>query len=346
MINLIKPEKLKAADKVATVSLSWGGAGDDDLLWRYEVGKKRLEEDFGLKVVEMPHTLKGSEYVYNHPEKRAEDLMKAFSDPTIKGIFCCIGGDDSIRMLPYIDFEIIKNNPKVLLGYSDSTISHFICLKANLSSFYGASILAEFAENKKIFDYTTKWIKNVLFDNSPIGVIEPADEWTGERIEWLEENKDIEKVMNKNHGYEFIQGKGKVQGRLIGGCIEVLEMMKGTSLWASLEDFKDTILFFETSEDMTEPSYIEYWLRNYGTQGILQNAKGIIWGKPYQGKFHEEYKQAIKKIVVDELGLTDLPIVYNMSFGHNQPMTCLPYGALAEIDCEKEQFSILESGVE
>lgn len=344
MLNLVKPQRLGPGDKVATVSLSWGGAGDADLLWRYNLGKKRLEEEFGLEVVEMPNTLKGSDYLYQHPEKRAEDLMAAFSDTSIKAIISCIGGDESIRMLPYIDFEIIKNNPKIFIGYSDSTIAHFICLKANLSSFYGASILAELAENVKIFDYTSYWFRKVLFDPKPIGIISATTEWTGERIEWYESNQLMEKTMTKNQGYEFLQGKGVVKGPLIGGCIEVMEMIKGTSLWPSNEKFEDSILFFETSEEMPEPSYIEYWLRNYGSQGILQKVKAIIWGKPYQERYFEEYKNSIMKII-SELGLMDLPIVYNMTFGHNQPMTCLPYGAMAEIDCDNKTFTILESGV-
>lgn len=344
MLNLVKPQKLKPGDKVATVSLSWGGAGDPELLWRYNLGKKRLEEEFGLEVVEMPNTLKGSDYLYHHPEKRAEDLMVAFSNTSIKAIFACIGGEESIRMLPYIDFDIIKNNPKIFLGYSDTTVTHFICLKANLSSFYGASILAEFAENIKIFDYTDHWIRKVLFDDSTIGIIPATLEWTGERIEWFEENTSIEKTMMKNRGYEFLQGKGIAKGSLIGGCIDVMEMIKGTSLWPSIEKFEDSILFFETSEDSPDPSLIEYWLRNYGSQGILQKVKAIIFGKPYQEKYYEEYKNSIMKII-SELGLSELPIVYNMSFGHNQPMMCLPYGAMAEIDCDNKTFSILEWGV-
>ncbi len=163
MLELAKPKRLKPGDKIATVSLSWGGAGDADLLWIYKLGKKRLQEQFGLEVVEMPNTLKGSDYLYHHPEKRAEDLMSAFSDTSIKGIFSCIGGEESIRMLPYIDFNIIRNNPKIFIGYSDTTVSHFICLKGNLSSFYGASVLAELAENIKIFDYTTHWLKKSSF---------------------------------------------------------------------------------------------------------------------------------------------------------------------------------------
>lgn len=345
MIDLIKPQRLKEGDTVAAVSLSWGGAGDKELLWRYETGKRRLQEQFKLNVVEMPNTLQGTEYLYNNPKKRAEDLMGAFKDKNIKGIFSCIGGEESIRILPYIDFDCIRNNPKVFLGYSDSTITHFICFKAGLSSFYGPSILAEFAENVKIFDYTAHWVDKVLFQADIIGEIENSPVWTSERIAWDMKNKDIEKKMVSHEGYELLQGKGLAEGKLIGGCIESLEMLKGTELWPSLDKFEGAILFIETSEDMPAPTHVEYWLRNYGTQGILQKLGGIIWGKPYNNAYYEEYKNIIKKVIGNELGLTELPVLYNMNFGHTEPMICIPFGARGLIDCESRSFSILDQGV-
>ena len=344
-MTLIKPAKLQHGDKVATISLSWGGAGDKDTLWRYEVGKKRLQEEFGLEVIEMPSTLKGAEYLYNHPEKRAEDLMAAFSDSSIKGIFSCIGGYESVRMLPFIDYDVIKNNPKVFIGYSDSTVTHFICQRAGISSFYGASILAEFAENVQMLDYTKYWVQKTLFDNTTIGKIEPSAVWTSEYLPWEEKNKSIQRQLNNNTGYELLQGRGKVQGKLIGGCIEVMEMLKGTEVWPGLKAWENSILFFETSEDKTDPTYVEYWLRNYGSIGVLQSVKGIIFGKPYDNLYYEEYKKALIKVVREELKLYDLPILYNMNFGHTAPMFVLPYGAMAEIDCEAKGFSIIESGV-
>lgn len=344
-MRLIKPAKLQPGDKVATISLSWGGAGDEDILWRYKVGKKRLQEEFGLEVIEMPNTLKGSEYIYNHPEKRAEDLMTAFSDPSIKGIFSCIGGTESVRLLPYIDYDVIRNNPKIFIGYSDTTVAHFICQRAGVSSFYGASILAEFAENVQMLDYTKHWVLKTLFDNSTIGKIEPSAVWTSEHLPWEEKNRSIQRQQSNNTGYELLQGSGKVQGRLIGGCMEVLEMLKGTEVWPGLKAWENSILFFETSEDKPDPTYFEYWLRNYGSIGILQSVKGIIFGKPYDNLYYEEYKKVLIKVVREELKLVDLPILYNMNFGHTAPMCILPYGALAEIDCEGKSFSIIESGV-
>jgi len=342
---LIKPKMLQAGDKVATISLSWGGAGEPDLKWRYEQGVERLEKVFGLQVVSMPNSLKGADYLYENPKARAEDLMNAFKDPTIKGIISNIGGSESIRIMPYIDFDVIRSNPKVFIGYSDSTVTHLFCHKAGLSSFYGPAILMDFAENVEMHDYTVEALKKTLFTNEVIGEIKPAPEWTSDRLEWIVENKNTKRKMYPNKGYEVLQGNGIVQGTLIGGCIEVLEFAKGTSLWPNEAYWKDSILFFETSEEMPEPSYIEYWLRNYGAQGILQKAKGIIFGKPLKEKYYEEYKESILKIM-KELNLTNLPILYNLNFGHTEPKFVLPYAALAEIDCVNGTFSILESGVE
>lgn len=341
----MKPKMLQAGDKVTTISLSWGGAGEPDLTWRYKQGVDRLEKVFGLEVVSMPNSLKGAAYLYENPKARAEDLMNAFKDPTIKGIISNIGGSESIRLLPYIDFDIIRSNPKVFIGYSDATVTHLFCHKAGISSFYGPAILTDFAENVEMHDYTVEALKKTLFTNEVIGEIKPALEWTSDRLEWMEENKHTKRKMYSNKGYEVLQGNGIAQGTLIGGCIEVLEFAKGTSLWPNQSYWKDSILFFETSEDTPEPGFIEYWLRNYGSQGILQNVKGIIFGKPQHEKYYEEYKESILKIL-KELDLTNLPILYNLNFGHTEPKFVLPYGALAEIDCKHGTFSILESGVE
>jgi len=344
-VELIKPKRLKPGDTVAAVSLSWGGAGDGNILWRYNIGKQRLREIFGLNVVEMPNTLKGSEFLYKHPEKRAEDLMQAFEEQNIKAVIACIGGCESVRLLPYIDYDIIRKNPKIFLGYSDTTVTHFICLKAGISSYYGASILSEFAENVEMFEYTTHWIKRALFSSEVIGKIHPSPVWTSKFLPWEEKNKAIRRATSPNNGYELLQGSGVVRGPLLGGCIEVLEMLKGTEIWPDIDRWNNAILFFETSEEKPSPAYLEYWLRNYGSQGILGRINGIIFGKPYDNAYYEEYKSTVLKVVRDELKFTGLPILFNMNFGHTAPMTVLPYGAAAEINCEENSFSIIEAGV-
>jgi muramoyltetrapeptide carboxypeptidase LdcA involved in peptidoglycan recycling len=136
-VKLIKPKKLHPGNVLAAVSLSWGGPGT--IPYRYEEGKKQLLNTFGVRVVEMPHTMSDPGWLKENPSARADDLMLAFADPSIAGIISSIGGDDSIRILPYLDLDIIRQNPKVFMGYSDTTISHFACLKWGTVPLYGSS---------------------------------------------------------------------------------------------------------------------------------------------------------------------------------------------------------------
>lgn len=208
---MIKPKKLKKGDKVAIVSLSSGLAGEEMFRHRYELGKKRLEQ-LGFNVVTMKNALKGIEYLYNHPEKRAEDFMEAILDKDIKGIICNIGGDDTIRLLPYIDFKTIANNPKIFMGYSDTTINHFMMQKAGVVSYYGPAVMTDFAENNSMHTYTLKYINEVLLENREDIVIKSSDKWTSEYLDWaIEENDNIPRKMNEEkYGYEVLQGKRNI----------------------------------------------------------------------------------------------------------------------------------------
>lgn len=146
MRKLVRPRRLRQGDTVAVVSLSSGMLGDPAMLHKYELARTRLERDFGLRVRPMPHALAGSEFVWAHPELRARDLMDAFADESVDGVFCAIGGDDAIRMLPYVDLETLRAHPKIFMGYSDTTVNHFMLHRAGLVSFYGPSVLCEFGE--------------------------------------------------------------------------------------------------------------------------------------------------------------------------------------------------------
>ncbi|MCL2885083.1 MAG: LD-carboxypeptidase, partial [Oscillospiraceae bacterium] len=164
MNTLIKPPRLRPGDRIATVSPSWGCAGSPDARWRYELGVQRLKSEFGLEAAAMSHSLKGEDYLDTHPEARAEDLMTAFADPSIKGILANIGGSDSLRLLPYMDFDVIHNHPKVFIGYSDITSVHLMCLHAGLSTFYGANLLTTIADPQGLHPYSKHWFQKALFD--------------------------------------------------------------------------------------------------------------------------------------------------------------------------------------
>jgi muramoyltetrapeptide carboxypeptidase LdcA involved in peptidoglycan recycling len=341
---MIKPKRLKLGDKIAIVSLSWGGLGDEEFIHKYHIAKKRLEKDFGLEVVPMPHALLGSKFVEEHPELRAKDLMDAFEDNTISAIFCAIGGDDTIRILPYIDFNIIKDNPKIFMGYSDSTVNHLMMYKAGLVSFYGPSIMCEFGEYVKMFEYTKASINDILFNDSKNYSLIPSPEWTDDYILWNEENLNIPHRMRVDtRGYEVLQGSGCVQGHLLGGCVDIFMMAIGTEIWPSIDKWKGAILFIETSEDQPTPKFIKWTFRNLAAQGILKVINGIIVGKPQGEVYYEEYKSAITHVVSVEEKLTSLPIIYNVNFGHGKPIGIIPYGITAELNCEDKTIIFLES---
>ncbi|MDQ3007923.1 MAG: LD-carboxypeptidase, partial [Chloroflexota bacterium] len=176
---MIKPKKLKPGDTVAAISLSWGGPGT--IPHRYEAGKQQLQEEFGLNVIETAHALRDDAWLHNNPKARAEDLISAFADPSIKAIISTIGGDDSIRILPYLDLDVIRSNPKIFMGFSDTTITHLACFKAGLVSFYGPSMMAGFGENTGLFPFMVEAVQRSLFSSAPIGNVSPNVEgWTAE----------------------------------------------------------------------------------------------------------------------------------------------------------------------
>jgi len=344
--HLIKPPPLRPGDRVATVSLSWGGPGA--IPHRYEAGKRQLEGEFGLTVVEMPHTLADPEWIADNPQARAGDLMQAFADPSIRAIISTIGGDDSIRILPFLDLDVIRANPKIVMGYSDTTVTLLACLKAGLVSFYGPAIMSGFAENTGMFPYMVQSVRRTLFSSEPIGLVEPnRDGWTVEHLDWADpENQARKRELNPSAGWSFLQGRGVHRGHLIGGCFEVLDWLRGTPLWPAPHVWRGAILFLETSEEAPPPEAVVRGLRLYAALGILRELAGILFGRPGGGvppERFDEYDEAICHVVRDEEGLVDLPVVTRMDFGHTDPMFVLPYGVEAQIDCDAEQFTILES---
>lgn len=342
---MIKPEGLKKGDKVAVVSLSSGMIGEKNYIHKYYLGKKRLEEEFGLEVVAMPNALKGAKFIEEHPELRAKDLMDAFKDPTIKAIICAIGGLDTIRITPYIDYDAIRDNPKIFMGYSDTTANHFMMQKAGLVSYYGPCIMTDFAEYVKMFDYTKENIQKVLFENIENYEIKSSEYWSDDFVSWEEKNINQQRKLKKeSHGYELLQGNGKVVGKLLGGCIDAFPIYIGTPIWPTLEEWKDKILFLETSEDKPPVEYLRCYLMNLGAQGIFDVVKGIIVGKPQAEAHYEEYKEIYKQVLKD-FNKEDLPVLYNVNFGHSVPICVLPIGTDVEVDFDLKKIALVESPV-
>ncbi len=342
---MIKPHRLKPGDKVAVVSLSSGSLGEKELIHKFDIAKERFAR-YGLECIAMPHALKGRKYVYEHPEDRAKDLMEAFSDKEIKGVFCAIGGDDSVRLLPYIDFDVLKNNPKIFTGFSDSTSNHFMMHKAGLVSYYGGNIMCDMAEYGDMNPYFRSSFENTLIDPKPSLDI-PCSEFTEfecDKVRWGIENINKKPKLRKNTGYEILQGSGKVRGELFGGCAEVFIELSFTELWRSV-DWRGKLLLLETSEENIPADYLLWILRGMAADGIFNKINGIVVGKPTYEEKYEPYKDVYKKIM-KEANTPDLPIIYNVNVGHAYPIGVFPLGLQYEIDCDNKKLTLLEAATE
>ena len=341
-MTLKKPRKLDPGDPIATVSISHGWAGDDAVLWKYELGKKILEERYHLQVIAAPNSMRGSRYLAKNPQARAEDFLWAFENPQIKAIIANVGGNDSITLLPFIDTDCIKNHPKIFVGYSDIQNMHLLCYKAGLSTFYGPNLLSSIAEAQGFHAYSDRWFRNVFFETEPIGVVEPSDDWTYEEMDY--ENKEDVRTYYPNEGYCLFQGEQSVTGRLFGGHTGMMDL-EGTAIELRAHDFEDVILFIEDIPAFFSPDHIAAYFRWLGDLGAIRHIKGILIGKTNQAIDAAEHRNRLLNVIAYELGRPDLPILYGLNFGHSSPMCILPYGAVAKINCEKAQFSIVESGV-
>ena len=336
MKPLIKPERLRPGDTVATISISGGRAGDADMLWRYELGKKRLEDIFGLRVVETPHGLRGSRYLYENPQARAEDLHWALENPAVKGIVANMGGDDSYRLLPYLDYELIRSHPKIYMGFSDITTTCCCFARAGVMSYYGPSLLTPIAQPGRLDEYTENAIRRTLFSGETVGPVEPCKRHTP--IEW-QDKAEREIVWQENQGYQLIQGHGKVRGRLIGGCLGPLQQIMGTEAFPSRESWEGSLLFIENFAPYGSRLAELHGWRALAACGALEKCSGLI-----TPAMSQEGMEILRRVLKYEVGREDLPVLANVDFGHRTPMTVLPVGALAEIDCEAAAFTILESG--
>ena len=357
MKQLIKPKALQPGDTIASISLSAGLAGMFPK--RYQQGVKQIEEVFGIKVIPTPHALCSDDEIYNHPDWRLEDLMWAFENSEVKGILTNIGGDDTLRLLPLMTekhFEILHDNPKIFLGFSDTTVNHMMCVKAGLTSFYSPPLMIGYAENAGIPEIMIENTKKTLFSTQSVGVLPESKEFIVEYVEWDIENAPKRKRIPATP-WRYVQGDKAVSGPLIGGCTDVLmNTIIGTSLWPDLDDFNGAVLFLENSEERPSADWLLYWIRNLGAQGILERISGILFARPGSGCFKsqedqdnwlQQYPEFDKAILkgLKEFGRTDLPVVTNMDFGHTIPQLILPYGVKAEINPNKKTVSLLENGV-
>lgn len=260
----------------------------------------------------------------------------------MKAIIANIGGNDSVKLLPLLSPDTIIENPKILCGYSDVMTLHLYCYQLGLSTFYGDNLLTTIAEAQMWHPYSKYWFQKVLFDNSIIGNIPPSQDWSFSPNNHT--NRNYKKTYIKNEGYVRLQGSGAVRGRLFGGHGGLAEYDEHCGIKLQKSYFENKIFFFEDIPEVCNIAYMSNFFDWLGKKGYLQVLKGVIIGKMRSDISFEPYAEAICNIVSDKYGLTELPIMYGLNFGHTSPICILPYDAEAELDVDKLRFAIIESG--
>lgn len=335
---------------IAIVSLSHGTLGEGFAKHELKLGLRRLEK-YGIKVKFMNNALKGHDYLKAHPEKRAEDLLQAFSDDEVDMILCAIGGDDTFRLLPYLfeNDELKKAvKKKIFLGFSDTTTNHFMLNRVGLNTFYGQSFLADVCElEDEMLPYTKKYFEE-LITTGAIKEITPSDVWYESRTDFSESQMGKKLTTHKSTGFELLQGKAVFSGKILGGCIEtIFDMFSGEwyeesavlcekyGILPTLEEWKGKILLLESSEMKTEPEVYRRALQAIKDRGIFDVINGIIVGKPADEVYYDEYKKALTETVDNE----NLPIVYNVNIGHALPRCIIPFGIEATVDMQEQKIT-------
>jgi muramoyltetrapeptide carboxypeptidase LdcA involved in peptidoglycan recycling len=332
---------------VAIVSLSCGIIGESFVEFEKNIGVKRLE-DFGLNVRFMPHALSGLDYIKNHPEKRASDLLDALRDPDIDMILCAIGGDDTYRLLPYLfENDELKNavTEKIFLGFSDTTINHFMFHKVGMPTFYGQAFLSDLCElATDMLPYTKKYFQE-LITTGTIHEITPSDVWYEERTEFSPDKVGTSTPSHPNQGFELLQGPAVFSGKILGGCVDSMYdffdceryedmpvLCKKYQLFPDAKDWEGRIILLETSEEKPSPEKYKKALEFIKLAGVFDAVSGVLVGKPQDEIYADEYK----RLLVEVIDNPNLPVLFNINIGHATPRCIIPFGVESVIDANAQ----------
>lgn len=314
---VIKPPKLKKGDRIALVTPG------------SYISEKELQEsiknldDLGFEVTFSKRLMLQNGYFSGKDKERAEDLMEMFERSDVDGIMCARGGYGCARILPLLDYDIIRSNPKVLIGYSDITaLLYGIFNKSGLITFHGPVSISTFNE------FSVSNFNRVLINPEPSTKVLNADG---------NDDKNIYGVTS------LVSGRGK--GRLIGGNLSIMVSLIGTEYDV---DYSNKIIFIE--EIGEEPYRVDRMLTQLIQARKFENASGVMMGifdkcepkekEPAYGKSF-----TLMEVLKDRLGNLKIPVVYGMSFGHIKNKFTIPFGALAELDSDKQTFTLLEKAV-
>jgi muramoyltetrapeptide carboxypeptidase len=318
--KLIRPRALKAGDTVALITPSTYVSDPDKL----ELARRTVAH-FGLKARWGANVGKRDGYLGGSIQARVDDLHAAFADPEVKAVFCIRGGYGSAMLLDKIDFNLIRRNPKIFIGYSDITALHVaIHQQTGLVTFHGPVTLSRFS------GYTQDCFRRALFEPKPLGALS---------------NPPEENPLRPRHLARVIR-PGKASGQLTGGNLSLIASLMGTP-WEI--DTAGKILFIE---DVGEQPYsMDRMLTQLRLAGKFRGIKGLVIGecsectpRQFQPSFESTF--SLGEVLNNILGDLKVPVLTGMTIGHTDDQLTLPLGVQARLDAAAETLTIDESATE
>jgi len=333
-MTLIKPTKLRPGDTLGLVACSAPISG---------VGPEVLERcfsrlrDLGFTVVEAPNCRKTFGHAAGTIEERARVLNDFFCDPKINGIISFWGGHQSHQLLPHLDFDMIRKNPKVFVGYSDTTsLQVGIHQMTGLVTFSGPAGIT--FGKPTVPEFTTDFFRKTLMELNDTLELPAAQEFSDNP--WF---ADPDKLMHfkPNPGWNvYRKGVVIVEGRIVGGNMGTMLLFAGTKYWP---DLNDKILFVEEDESESTGT-IDRMFTQLRHMGVFDEIKALV-----VGRFHSEVKfktdDTLEMILDEALRGYDLPVITGVDFGHTDPLLTIPLGIRCQVDASKPEIRFLESGV-
>lgn len=312
MTQARKPRALKPGDLIGVAAPA--GPVEEDRLGR---GVAELEGlGFAVRVADGVRERKG--FTAGTAENRLAQLHGLFADPAVAAIACARGGAGAIHLVPHLDRILLRDNPKVLLGYSDVTLLHLEMERLGLTSLHGPMVARGLDQGETGYDRASLW-----------------HGLTGEGTPYQSGEDDL---------LPLADGAG--EGVLRGGCLSMLAAAAGTP-WAMGSVEEPTILFLEDVDE--KPYRVDRLLRQLRASGALQGVAGIVFGdmKGCAPGFDEDY--SLEDVLLESLVGLEVPVALGLSSGHTTlPNVTLPLGVRARLECGNgaASFAVLERPVE
>lgn len=300
---------------------------------RYERGKRYLESK-GFTVIDGALYGKRDFYRSGNIRARADEFNALIYNDEIDIVMASIGGNNTNSILPYIDYEYLKNHPKIVVGYSDVTaLLLAIYAKTGITTYYGPALAASFGEFPPFVDETYEYFREVAIGKSLPYTYKMPKHWTDERIDWATQDRGKAPYENK----WICVREGVCEGRLIGGNLNTMEGFFGTEYMPEIKD--GDILLIEDS--LKDACTIERSFSLLKLAGVLDRVGGIILGKHElfddKGTGRKPYE-----ILLEVLGGRDIPILADFDCCHTHPMFTMPIGRRYLLDSKSKKIILIK----